>query len=280
MKIRLREVIRTLREVIQRDLDEGLLKALSEKPCIYDMCDNIIDHDKTYLKQHAKRFTEILQLIPDEPLKYRICDVGAGLGFLSILLKIKGGYTVDAVDLDTSVSFWQERFNKYGISQNAVDISKDHLPFEDATFDIVIFSEVIEHLPSTPFMIMSEFKRVLKKGGYLIITTPNICRLSNIVKLASGQNILPDVSKLTSISSPKTPHVREYSISELKDIVWESGLRLDKLKLSRCWDQWGITPLSLSVKNVPRLSFRMLNNAITFIVPRFRSCVMISAINE
>jgi dolichol-phosphate mannosyltransferase len=53
--------------------------------------------------------------------------------------------------------------------------SCDQLPFDDASFDCVINSEVIEHVPDVP-EIMSEMWRVLRPGGTLILGTPDYSR--------------------------------------------------------------------------------------------------------
>ena len=50
------------------------------------------------------------------------------------------------------------------------------LPFDDAYFDIIVCCEGIEHVFS-PFNLFSEFARVLKDGGILVITTPNVQNL-------------------------------------------------------------------------------------------------------
>ncbi|MDQ6964881.1 MAG: class I SAM-dependent methyltransferase, partial [Mariprofundales bacterium] len=47
-----------------------------------------------------------------------------------------------------------------------------HLPFADASVDILLSSEVVEHLPD-PLPALQEMERVLKPGGHVMITTPN-----------------------------------------------------------------------------------------------------------
>jgi 2-polyprenyl-3-methyl-5-hydroxy-6-metoxy-1,4-benzoquinol methylase len=50
---------------------------------------------------------------------------------------------------------------------------KQPLPYRDASFDTVLLSEVVEHLHETP-VLLRECWRVLRPGGYLLITTPNL----------------------------------------------------------------------------------------------------------
>ena len=61
-----------------------------------------------------------------------------------------------------------------------VDLTK-RLPYEDASFDCVTMSEVLEHLPDH-FAIIAEVTRVLKPGGYYVFTTPNIFRFHSRLK--------------------------------------------------------------------------------------------------
>lgn len=58
---------------------------------------------------------------------------------------------------------------------DGVDLMKP-LPYESGSFDLVILSEVIEHLES--FMpIIREIGRVLRPGGHFVMSTPNMARL-------------------------------------------------------------------------------------------------------
>lgn len=92
-----------------------------------------------------------------------VLDVACGRGDQSKALT-NLGYTVYGIDKqDTGLL----NFKKYDIS------SKSKFPFKNNTFDFVIFKSIIEHL--TPKEIEKCFKeiyRVLKKGGRLIIMTP------------------------------------------------------------------------------------------------------------
>jgi SAM-dependent methyltransferase len=70
-----------------------------------------------------------------------------------------------------------------GPSQNGapIDYGVDllqRLPYDDASFDVVLLVEVIEHLENHR-IALSELARILKPGGVLILTTPNIMRLNS-----------------------------------------------------------------------------------------------------
>jgi 2-polyprenyl-3-methyl-5-hydroxy-6-metoxy-1,4-benzoquinol methylase len=58
-----------------------------------------------------------------------------------------------------------------------VDLLK-RLPYDDASFDVVLLVEVIEHLENHRIAV-GELARILKPGGVLILTTPNIMRLNS-----------------------------------------------------------------------------------------------------
>lgn len=61
-----------------------------------------------------------------------------------------------------------------------VDLMKP-LPYESESYDLVVLSEVIEHLPDF-IPILREVGRVLRPGGYFVMTTPNIGRLHSRLK--------------------------------------------------------------------------------------------------
>jgi len=54
-----------------------------------------------------------------------------------------------------------------------LNVEKDRFPFADESFDLVLCTEVLEHLIQSPASMLYEINRVLKRGGLLILTTPN-----------------------------------------------------------------------------------------------------------
>lgn len=94
----------------------------------------------------------------------KVLDTGAGHGALSKKL-IELGFKVDCCDI-------REMKRIPGASFFKVDLN-NKLPFSDNTYDAAFCVEVIEHIQN-PWKLISELYRVVKPGGYLILSTPNV----------------------------------------------------------------------------------------------------------
>lgn len=99
------------------------------------------------------------------------------------------------------------------------NVENDLFPYADCEFDVVIFAEIIEHLLNDPCKVLREIRRVLKPGGTIIVTTPNVARLENIARLLSGENIYDPYSGY----GPYGRHNREYNRHELVTLLQFEG---------------------------------------------------------
>jgi SAM-dependent methyltransferase len=104
--------------------------------------------------------------------KGKLLDVGAGQGELSDAL-IGMGFDVSACDIDASGFKSKAQFKK-------ADLNKG-IPYNDRSFDIAVCIEVSEHIEN-PHHLARELSRVLKPGGKLIISTPNISNVFSRIK--------------------------------------------------------------------------------------------------
>ena len=115
-----------------------------------------------------------------------VVDVPAGRGRISALLAARGA-RVDALDL------FPEFFEAHGLECRQADLN-ERLPLPDRHADIVLFQEAIEHLPDHE-RVLRELNRILKPGGSLILTTPNVsnlrARLSHLLVESELYNRLP-----------------------------------------------------------------------------------------
>jgi ubiquinone/menaquinone biosynthesis C-methylase UbiE len=116
----------------------------------------------------------------------RILEVGCGAGLMSIALA-RDGYTVDAMDSTSAMlgTTWQNA--RIQSVENRIRLHHGDLhdlPFEAHTFDLVIAIGVIPWLHSER-VAFEEMQRVLKPGGYLLITADNDARLIRTLDPAS-----------------------------------------------------------------------------------------------
>jgi SAM-dependent methyltransferase len=104
-------------------------------------------------------------------------------------------------------------------TSHLVNVEHERFPFEDDAFDVVLFCEVIEHLLMDPLAALREINRVLRRGGRLIVTTPNVNRLDNVMSMIAGRNIYDPYSG----HGPYGRHNREYTRDELIHLVEFAG---------------------------------------------------------
>ena len=108
-----------------------------------------------------------------------------------------------------------------------LNIETDAFPYKCNTFDLVLCSEVIEHLPQSPVPALREMYRVTKKGGHVVITTPNINRSINQGKMLLGRSPMYDVDAFLENGGKGSNlyhrHNREFTLAELTRLVSHAG---------------------------------------------------------
>jgi 2-polyprenyl-3-methyl-5-hydroxy-6-metoxy-1,4-benzoquinol methylase len=171
----------------------------------------------------------------------RCLDVSAGIGFLPAVLQHLG-LKVTATEKDPSLARFAAAA---GIAVLPYEIGRDALPREERAVDLVIFAEVLEHLRQPAVATIREVAGPLRPGGTLLLTTPNVARLSHIEALVAGENFLepfPDEIPAGADVLDYIEHVREYSVREVVDAVEAAGLGVDEVLMTG-WGEAGYDPL-------------------------------------
>ncbi len=122
----------------------------------------------------------------------RILEVGCGAGLITAALA-RNGYIVDA--LDSTMAMLRMTRNEATIQcvQNQIRIHAADvhaLPFQARAFDLVIAIGVIPWLHSER-LALREMQRVLKPGGYLLVTADNNARLNRVLDPLSSPLLVP-----------------------------------------------------------------------------------------
>lgn len=127
---------------------------------------------------HAAAAREIQNLLPRDA---NILEIGAGAGAFSARLR-DAGLRVTAVDVDDS------HFVASGVEFRKISVDdKLSTTFGQNQFPAVVAIEVIEHVRST-WTFLREAYDLLQPGGYLFVTTPNLCSFyGRIVFLKEGR---------------------------------------------------------------------------------------------
>ena len=105
--------------------------------------------------------------------KVKVLDCGAGHGAFTKKLH-EAGYDVSACDLFPEIYY----YDKVPCVQANVT---QHLPFEDNSFDAIVAMEIMEHIQDHE-VFFEECNRILKSGGSVYISTPNILSLKSRIR--------------------------------------------------------------------------------------------------
>jgi len=136
-----------------------------------------------------------------------------------------------------------EKAEQQGVEVRTGDLNVS-LPYESESVDVIHASQVIEHLADTTQFLL-EIARVLKPGGYAVISTENAASWHNVVSLLFGWQMF----SLTNISTQRSgignplaihrnedgpliksmEHCRIYSYRGLKEHVESVGLIVEKI---------------------------------------------------
>ena len=188
----------------------------------------------------------------------RILDVGCGIGNFSALFS-EAGATVVATDFAESMVSATRR--RYGTSFPILRSSADAIPHADASFDVVIALDVIEHLYD-PGRFLTEVRRVLRPGGTLVLSTDRDgMRLGILNQIVATKvkrilrALIPDrlvaarrgriatpsrpVSGGTKFRSPLCTHVHEFALDELRELLTSQGFVSDRLDTYPHWAEFG-----------------------------------------
>lgn len=175
------------------------------------------------------RFRDAVQARLSPPAS--ILDFGCGSGDIALHLA-PDGYRLTGFDLSTPMI---EQARRADTGRRVVWIVRgehgDTLPFDDAGFDAVVTSSVLEYLPALD-ATLREFARILRPGGWLIATVPDIRdphrRREQWFQTALA---LPGVATLARRSRWREgAHYLQISINRMTGAVWQERLQASGFK--------------------------------------------------
>jgi glycosyltransferase involved in cell wall biosynthesis/SAM-dependent methyltransferase len=193
---------------------------------------------KGYMETHLTRFEKTLAITPPGGPDDRILEMGSYLQITPALKtrlgygEVRGCYYGPAgrVDQRSVQSVDGEEFQ---CTLELFDAEKDRFPYGDGYFSTVLCCELVEHLTEDPMHMMAEINRILRPGGCLVLTTPNIGSLRAIAAILAGYHpgffpayIRPRVAG----EEPEARHNREYTAREIVLLFHYAGFEITLLE--------------------------------------------------
>jgi 2-polyprenyl-3-methyl-5-hydroxy-6-metoxy-1,4-benzoquinol methylase len=167
----------------------------------------------------------LLRVVQAQPNVETICDLGSGTGFLSSRLG-ELGYRVTGIDAsDRLLAVATEQFATAQVTFHHGVIGEDSLDAlaPPGGFDLVISSDVVEHLFHPKSLVESAF-RILRPGGCLILGTPYHGYLKNLAISVLGRwdehhGVHWDGG-----------HIKFFSVRTLQDLVQSAGYTIERFE--------------------------------------------------
>lgn len=182
-----------------------------------------------YLDDCYRRLLTTLSLVPRG--KGRILELGANPYFFTLLLRRFRTFEVELANFfggerqavqrlvnDVTLEAHEFRYSDFNVEE-------EEFPYPDGHFDGVVYCEILEHLVRDPIAVFAGIHRVLKPGGWLVLTTPNVARRQNLIRLRRGENIYDPYSGY----GPYGRHNREYTAAELAELLSGTGFTVERI---------------------------------------------------
>ena len=167
---------------------------------------------------------EIPAILEDLPQGLDVLDVGCGSGVHGAELKRIHQHRVTGVDLS------EESIRKASSRLAAAlvaDITRPQdYPFASGPgFDIILFSDILEHIYD-PVAVLSSHLKLLKPGGYVLISLPNVAIWNVRLELLFGRFRYQDTGTLDRT------HIRFFNQRSFRELLANCGLKVERSRIT------------------------------------------------
>ena len=215
------------------------------------------DANPAYAAFHRPRFMFLIDVLRDcgATKSSRILDIGASQ--LTSLIAAEVGAQVESMGLEREADAKKNVHHQFDLNalQDPAQRRADVGPY-----DVIVFAEVIEHLYTAPELVLPYLRDLLVPGGVLLLQTPNAVSLRKRAKLLLGVNPFERIRP----ERDNPGHFREYTASELKDLLAGAGFSIDQVWMKHYFDvryarhNRGDEPPQLVVGALKNALYRML----------------------
>lgn len=185
--------------------------------------------DQLFLNVWAEHYYRISSItMPDMDF----FEIGTGFGVLAAGLARISGKKCFSVEHPSRSYFHSSAYLEF-LKSNSVVLSAcdliDGIPFKDNSFSRVYLCDVIEHLCFTDVRtLLHEIHRILTPCGRLIISTPNLNRAGNFIRMMKGYS--PNPPLYPESCGATHGHIREFAPAELSALLKRHSLMPMKIE--------------------------------------------------
>ncbi len=196
---------------------------------------------ENYARTHMHRFLHTLDITPKGGAGKSVLEMGCYMQMTPVLKlflgydDVRGCYFGPAGETNfKTVRAGESGKNagrEFSCYVDLFDAEKDAYPYEDSRFDTVLCCELLEHLYFDPMHLMSEANRILKVGGHLVLTTPNITSLRAIHAALHGHHpgLYTVYVKPAADGSIDPRHNREWSPADMHVLFPAAGFAIETM---------------------------------------------------
>ena len=158
----------------------------------------------------------------------KLLDIGCGFGTLALYCKRKLNCEVYAVDFVDDFSTPHSLAKKYNWNFKVNNIELDNFPW-NIKFDIILFTEVLEHFNFNPVPTLTKMRSLLSENGKLYLSTPDAAQWGRITKYYSDLSKLPYPAKGLPVVDD---HVYVFTKKEILQVLDAAGLKVQRFAYS------------------------------------------------
>jgi len=203
----------------------------------------VSEESRSYLQVHQTRLVKTLEMTPPGGPCDHVLEMGAYMQITPALhTKLGYGYVRGCyygppgrVDHKVATSVEGETFT---CEIDHFDAEHDTFPYPDEHYSTVLCCELIEHLFEDPMHLMCEVNRILKPGGHLVLTTPNIAGMRGVSAILQGYHpgFFHAYIKPADSGEVDARHNREYTPKEIHRLLENSGFEVVRLETGEFLD--------------------------------------------
>lgn len=193
--------------------------------------------DKIYQKETLIRLKRTIENIPVAAPGTHLVDIGCYAPMISLYSQLLGYQTISALanyDWDALSKKITKESDDLRINVYIQDVEKQKLPFDDQSVDVVLLLEVFEHFSIDPVFVLAEINRILKPGGVLVLSVPNILHPLFGFNHLLGKN--PCKEPYNGYDANR--HNRLYTPFEIKQLASDTGFVTDMLATVHTSSGW------------------------------------------